>query len=751
MKLSSRDLFSVSVLAVILLSGCQKAREPQLGENYVTPSDPAVVRHISSDDKEFLVLGNQAIMDQAKVKNLILADTKESTEFLSSIADWFRPKAKKPVAETDPVDNAVKTDNSLVVGYPLGLLKEYQVFGGVVTKVSDKKSEALGRLKLSDMTPIQVRPAVLPMGNGKFALGLMGCPVKCSETSAELPIIGFPILGVDSKKTMLVVDLSAVGQSLNLVKMMDPTGAATKLKTKSSRTTVFDYSYSTLVFDVETRMIPVQANPNDTNAPETVFTVRWYLRLASAFNPAFEPRGPTAGVGFFMTRRTTSPRIQRFSKPLTGGTANDPGPVKYYVKNVPEEYQKAFASAFDGWNQKFVDLTGKKLLSYEFIAPNDPRSQFLVTGDTRFNILEWDLNNKAPYGGLGPSIANQFTGEMLSANVLIQGPNVVTLYKKWFTAAQQAESLLSESRVMEADQVKRNALNELEAEEAAQDSTRFQLGLGDIDFQINSQLPELEDPLFDRDDFDSIPTGQNYDTYMFGYFHDMVTHELGHNLGLRHNFRGNLSAADKSEFGKVSHSIMEYLNKNFRYLDDIGPYDVMAIKYGYTGVQPTRRDMYCTDEDVYSKANPKGSAECSRDDATNDPYGYFEQRFQKIVDLIDAKGSPTAPVWTAKDVSRDLGIVAKGLGLYAFSAKATAATWTNFSKGGERPTDPDEIKTYVLSRLKGQLCGAEVTAAIDEKATPEAKAKTAANLEDLRAKVADILKKLVNPADISCS
>src|SRR3712207_7536078 len=37
-----------------------------------------------------------------------------------------------------------------------------------------------------------------------------------------------------------------------------------------------------------------------------------------------------------------------------------------------------------------------------------------------------------------------------------------------------------------------------------------------------------------------------YEKYMEGYMLEIVAHELGHNLGLRHNFKGNLGAYENN-------------------------------------------------------------------------------------------------------------------------------------------------------------------------------------------------------------
>lgn len=80
---------------------------------------------------------------------------------------------------------------------------------------------------------------------------------------------------------------------------------------------------------------------------------------------------------------------------------------------------------------------------------------------------------------------------------------------------------------------------------------------------------------------------------------DLVAHEVGHTLGLRHNFKGSaLHTLDKINSKDIkgkqtfAASVMDYTPINYRYeagevqgdyaMIDIGPYDFWAIEYGYT-------------------------------------------------------------------------------------------------------------------------------------------------------------------------
>lgn len=730
------------VVAGTLLTGCQKKNSASeiSADNLVTSEDKKVDRLIGEVGNQFQVIGTSALDDKIAAHKIALATSDDGKSRLAKLASLTVTTKTKPTHG--------KTDGPLVLGFPVKLLKENYVFGGAITRVTDKANENVGMLRLSELTPMLVKPVVAKNSEGQFLFSLLGCATGCTEGTTPKALLTIPIVGVDDDKDTVLVDLSGLGKDLNLVQMKDPTGRYTQMVTKTVDTVSFDYSLSTLVFDIETKMVPGMNGIalGIPNVDPTVFTARWYLRLASAFDPYFKPRDPAKGVGFFLTQRTDSPKVQRFGKPgIEGG-------VKYFIKNVPTEYRKAFAAAFDEWNEKFVEISGKKLFSYEYLETTDPRYNLVITGDSRYNVLEWDIDNLAPYGGYGPSMANQATGETLSANVLIQGPKIVTGYKKWFDAFEKAKQLRERGLNSEAERAIRDVSAEITAQDDALRATRYTLTLGEhLEFNIGAQTSPLEDPAFARNDFDPIPAGVTFQTYLDGYFQNMVEHELGHNLGLRHNFRGNMGAKDELGKNGVSHSVMEYLGKEMRHLDRIGPYDMMAIKYGYTGVVPTRTDMYCTDQELSSVNNPEASAECSKDDNTNDPFGYFEKRLTRALSLLVPADSNEAPSWTVEDLSFPLGSSVVGMGLYASSAQTSAERWTNFGKKPNRPKDAGDIEAYVYKTLMDKICDEKLDAAAKLKGS-DARDKAEASLKKLRANVKVWLGYLevFDPATLAC-
>ena len=135
---------------------------------------------------------------------------------------------------------------------------------------------------------------------------------------------------------------------------------------------------------------------------------------------------------------------------------------------------------------------------------------------------------------------------------------------------------------------------------------------------------------------------------------DLVAHEVGHTLGLRHNFKASammkldeINSSDVKGNKTFASSVMDYAPINYRYeagevqgdyaMIDIGPYDFWAIEYGYTHDAKTLPEIlkrcsepelqYATDEDTNG---PDPYAR--RYDFAADPLAYANEQM-KLVDL----------------------------------------------------------------------------------------------------------------------
>jgi hypothetical protein len=125
---------------------------------------------------------------------------------------------------------------------------------------------------------------------------------------------------------------------------------------------------------------------------------------------------------------------------------------------------------------------------------------------------------------------------------------------------------------------------------------------------------------------------------------DLVCHEVGHTLGLRHNFKASaiytMAQINSPEWkGKkaIAGSVMDYLPPNFNLgtgevqgdfgMIDIGPYDYWAIEYGYGFEDPKKVLARVADPElVYLTDDDTGGSDplARRYDLGADPQAYCE-------------------------------------------------------------------------------------------------------------------------------
>ena len=148
---------------------------------------------------------------------------------------------------------------------------------------------------------------------------------------------------------------------------------------------------------------------------------------------------------------------------------------------------------------------------------------------------------------------------------------------------------------------------------------------------------------------------------------ELVVHEVGHTLGLRHNFRGTsiypeklLQNDDFTDSYGVAGSVMDYTPINLSpqgepqgtyYHTTIGTYDFWAIEYAYRPFDPkefgTEEEMlqsianrsaepllaYCTDEDAAGYSMRGMDPSCNLYDMTSDPLAYYQTRIEMVYTL----------------------------------------------------------------------------------------------------------------------
>src|SRR5690606_18335735 len=117
---------------------------------------------------------NKSVLSQKKLNNKILKpNSKKALETLAKLPQGVAS------AESIARSSAIEQE-TLLLGLPIGLIGEQNIFGGVITDVSDRNNEDLGMLKLTDLSPIHVKSVITGLSTGNPAVTLIGCANDCS-------------------------------------------------------------------------------------------------------------------------------------------------------------------------------------------------------------------------------------------------------------------------------------------------------------------------------------------------------------------------------------------------------------------------------------------------------------------------------------------------------------------------------------------------------------------------------------------
>ncbi|NJO10305.1 MAG: DUF5117 domain-containing protein [Leptolyngbyaceae cyanobacterium SL_1_1] len=345
-------------------------------------------------------------------------------------------------------------------------------------------------------------------------------------------------------------------------------------------------------------------------------------------------------------------------------------PIVFWIENtVPEEYRSAIREGVLMWNEPFEKIGFQNAIEVQQM-PDDADWN---PADIRYNTIRWSDSFQPWAEALGPSRVSPFTGEILDADIVIDANVIRHLtgnYSTLTTNLGPSDQLFGQSGQFCGHRYQnylaqwmmaqsRGTLPQLLAnpQQLAAVPTAFQQQMQ----QRCAGLVASQQASFGALALTTVQIGTdrlNLDTYTHQYLRALTAHEVGHTLGLRHNFRGSLMLSPEElnnpeitrSRGLVS-SLMDYFPINLAppgttqgdyFPMRLGPYDEWAIEYGYkpTGAvhpQLERPELeaianrvnqpeltYGTDEDAFSFLDPETNAF----DLSNDPLQYAQWQMQ---------------------------------------------------------------------------------------------------------------------------
>lgn len=436
---------------------------------------------------------------------------------------------------------------------------------------------------------------------------------------------------------------------------------------------------------------PQPSRPQSVPDPRSLFMTLHYS-LAKLPEQVMASRQADGRVGHFTSNRSDfsddlarSPRQRfvnrwRLDKADPAAALSPPvKPITFWLdKTLPEKYRASTTAGILEWNKAFEKIGFKDAIRVE-VQPDDAAWDTLDFGRAS---VRWMTNANPSFGAIGPSHVDPRSGEILDADIGI-------------------ESLSSRSlRALRAQVLASSPVDTLPTELAAR-------GLRQRDLcayadHAAEQLGYALDVLEARGELD--PDSPEAEAFVQGYIKDVTMHEVGHTLGLRHNFRSSRAYTEAqladpafTAAHGIAGSVMEYAALNLAapgipstrqgtiFNTTIGPYDHWAIEYAYRPLPADQEAAelakiaarsaepelaFGTDEDNGFGVDP----ETLQGDLGSDVVAFARKRITIARDLLARQETRTLPpdqdyavlrrsvTYALRDMGRAAGLLTRQIG-----------------------------------------------------------------------------------------
>lgn len=392
------------------------------------------------------------------------------------------------------------------------------------------------------------------------------------------------ILAEDNGGYLIAAEPLFLKESMLQVK---PNGTAVLGKLNEGKTVFTDalgYPDNTMFgvrYVFEGGSLPTSDKHNDFDdiADVRYVTVQVQHNLIRMPDTDYQPRFEDPRIGYFTTQVTdltsteTTPwrdfiHRWRLVKQKPGTALSEPvKPITFWIENTtPIEFRDTIKQAALKWNVAFEKAGFKDAL----VIQQQPDDAGWNAGDINYNVLRWTSSPKPPFGGYGPSFVNPRTGEILGADIMLEFSYLSKrlIYRRVFAEMGIEDIVAPTSTTFDPKRCDMGMASQLGI---LRGNTALRLRAADkmdMDRMIKESLTKL------------------------------VLHEIGHTLGLNHNFKAShlhdpVAIHNRELTSKVGlyGSVMDYPTINIApegkaqgeyFMSCTGPYDAWAIEFGYS-------------------------------------------------------------------------------------------------------------------------------------------------------------------------
>lgn len=390
-----------------------------------------------------------------------------------------------------------------------------------------------------------------------------------------------------------------------------------------------------------------------------------YIHYSISLLPdtGYKPRLADDRVGYFVTavkdfsRKGEQDRFVRYinrwdlqKADPTAEVSPPKKPVVFWIeKTVPYQYRAPIREGILEWNRAFE----KAGIVNAIEVRQQPDNAEWEPEDINYNTFRW-ITSSAGFA-MGPSRVNPLNGQILDADIIFDA-DFITHWKmeyETFTARGIA-ALTGGPLTLEEYRAQQNGLPAY-LQQGAMCRCELHQGMArEMAFGSAALLAGAAG----TDD------AKEHEKLIMQGLKEVTMHEVGHTLGLRHNFKAStmLTLAEVNDREKtretgLTASVMDYTPTNLApkgtkqgdyYSSTVGPYDMWAIEYGYRvfngGTEAELSELkkiaarsgeanlaYATDEDTRG-IDPDPLS--NRFDLGRDPLDYAQLRTKMVEELI---------------------------------------------------------------------------------------------------------------------